>query len=215
MSEKQQILCAIGERKIILVVRADASDRLVDLALAVQAGGIGIIEITLTTPGAIDAIGALAQRFDPAQMLVGAGTVTTLEQAQAAIDAGARYVVSPAFKPAVVKYCNEEDTVVVPGAFTPTEILTAWEVGADIVKVFPASIGGPAYFRELAGPLPGMRLLPSGGVDSTTASQFLAAGAFAVAVGGAVLGKNLLSAGRFDQITSNAAELVASIAQKK
>jgi 2-dehydro-3-deoxyphosphogluconate aldolase/(4S)-4-hydroxy-2-oxoglutarate aldolase len=136
----------------------------------------------------------------------------TVEQARSALDAGANYVVSPTLIPDVVEFCRRMEIAVVPGAFTPTEIATAWQLGADVVKVFPASIGGPGYFKDLAGPLPGMRLMPSGGVDHETAPKFIRAGAFAVAVGGAVLGTNLIATGQFDRITANAGRFRDAVA---
>jgi 2-dehydro-3-deoxyphosphogluconate aldolase/(4S)-4-hydroxy-2-oxoglutarate aldolase len=214
-NSKQDVLDSLRRLGVIAVIRHDSSEGLLDAVAALSAGGIRAIEITMTTPGAMDLIRRIAAEFASNDVLLGAGTVTDVEQARTAIDAGARYIVGPTFNADVVTHCNREQVVVIPGAFTPTEIQTAWRAGADIVKVFPANIGGPAYFRDLAGPLPGMRLMPTGGVDLETAPRFFAAGAFVVGVGGAVVGSKLIRDGKFDDIRSNAERFVSTIAARE
>jgi 2-dehydro-3-deoxyphosphogluconate aldolase/(4S)-4-hydroxy-2-oxoglutarate aldolase len=212
MNKQQDVLDVLHRLGVIAVIRNESSEGLLNVVSALRAGGIRAIEITMTTPGAIELIRQITTEYDSSDVLVGAGTVLDIEQAERAIDAGGRYIVSPTFDADVVNYCKREQVVVIPGAFTPTEIHTAWRAGADIVKVFPANIGGPAYFRDLAGPLPGIRLMPTGGVNIETAPRFFQAGAFVVGVGGAVVGSDLIRDGRFDEITSNAQRFISAIA---
>lgn len=200
---------------VVAVIRCPSSERLIQVVTALRDGGMRAIEITLTTPGAIQLIHDLAARFDRRDVLLGAGTVLDVAQADEAIDAGAQYVVSPVVDPEVIRHCNHRQSVVIPGAFTPTEILTAWRAGADIVKLFPANIAGPAYLKDLAGPLPDVRVMPTGGIDANTAPQYFAAGAFAVGVGGAVIGGNLIRDGRLDDIRANAERFVAIVNQAR
>jgi 2-dehydro-3-deoxyphosphogluconate aldolase/(4S)-4-hydroxy-2-oxoglutarate aldolase len=200
---------------VVAVVRCHTSERLTDVVTALHDGGIRAIEITLTTPGAVDLIRDLSARFDRLDVLVGAGTVVEVGQAVAAIDAGAQYVVSPTINLDVIAHCNQQQVVVIPGAFTPTEIHTAWRAGADIVKVFPANIGGPNYLKDLTGPLPGIPLMATGGVDFETAPHYFTAGAFAVGVGGAVIGGNLIREGKFAEIRANAERFVSVIANAR
>jgi 2-dehydro-3-deoxyphosphogluconate aldolase/(4S)-4-hydroxy-2-oxoglutarate aldolase len=208
--KKAEILERLHRHCVVAIIRCDSSEPLIHVVSALQEGGITTIEITLTTPGAIELIREIDARFG-AQVVVGAGTVMDVEQAGRAIEAGAEFIVGPTFNPQVVAHCNKENVVVIPGALTPTEIQTAWRAGADIVKIFPASIGGPGYFRDLKGPLPGIRMMPTGGVDTQTAPQFLAAGAFAVGVGGAVVGSDLIRDGKFDEIKSRSRKFVFAI----
>jgi 2-dehydro-3-deoxyphosphogluconate aldolase / (4S)-4-hydroxy-2-oxoglutarate aldolase len=212
---KNSVIDQLQRLGVVAVVRCPSAERLTDVVTALHDGGIRAIEITMTTPGAIELIGDLVARFDPLDVLVGAGTVVDLSQAAAVIDAGAQYVFSPTINLDVIAYCNQRQVVVIPGALTPTEIHTAWRAGADVVKVFPANIAGPNYFRDLAGPLPGIRLMATGGVDFETAPHYFAAGAFAVGVGGAVIGGSLIREGRFAAIRANAERFVSLIEEAR
>jgi 2-dehydro-3-deoxyphosphogluconate aldolase/(4S)-4-hydroxy-2-oxoglutarate aldolase len=168
---------------VVAVVRAPEPGHLVEVVRALAEGGVTVVEITLTVPGALDVVrqarAALGDR-----VLLGAGTVLDPETARAALLAGAEFVVSPTLNLDVVRLCHRYDRLVFPGAFSPTEVLAAWEAGADVVKVFPADVLGTAYFKALRGPLPQVRLMPTGGVDLDTAADFLRAGACCLGVGG-------------------------------
>ena len=174
------------ESGVIAVARLPAAAGLRAAARALAAGGVGAVEITLTTPGAIEAIGELASDRDLA-CVVGAGTVLDESAACEVIDAGARFVVSPTLTPAVIRVCRDRDIPCLPGAFTPTEIVEAWRAGAPLVKLFPAAAVGPGYLRDLLAPLPFLRLVPSGGVSLENVGDWIRAGAAAVSVGSALL----------------------------
>src|SRR4051794_26720793 len=167
---------------IVAVVRAPDPAGLVEVIRALAAGGVTIAEVTLTVPNAIEVIRAAKAALGDA-VLLGAGTVLDPETCRAALLAGAEFVVSPTVNLEVIRLCRRYDKLVMPGAFTPTEILTAWEAGADVVKVFPAEVVGPAFFKALRGPLPHVRLMPTGGVDLKTAGEFLKAGACCLGIG--------------------------------
>jgi len=171
---------AIG---IIPVVRARSSDDAIRAVEAIRAGGIPILEITMTVPGAVNVIADLARRLGD-DALIGAGTVLDADGARACIDAGARFVVSPSLDVPTIETCRALDVPVFPGALTPTEIVTAWKAGADAVKVFPAgAVGGAAYLKSIKAPLPQIELIPTGGISLKTAADFIAAGAMALGVG--------------------------------
>jgi 2-dehydro-3-deoxyphosphogluconate aldolase / (4S)-4-hydroxy-2-oxoglutarate aldolase len=179
---KAEVLRQISESRILPVVRASSSAEARSLISAIAAGGIRTIEVTMTVPGAVDLIAELSVDTD---LLVGAGTVLDAQTAEECIVAGARFVISPATDLDTIRYCNEADVAVMPGALTPTEIVTAWNAGADIVKVFPASsMGGPSYLRALKAPLPHIKMIPTGGVGIDNAAEYIRAGAEAVGVGG-------------------------------
>jgi len=190
-------LCRVG---LVPVVRAKSADALVDIARALAAGGVPICEVTMTVPGAIDGIRRLVGEVGD-EVLVGVGSVTEPAQAEEAIDAGARFVVGPVLVPEVVDVATERDTAIVPGAYSPTEVFQAYTLGADIVKVFPAGVGGPAYFRALLAPMPFLRLLPTGGVTLETAADFIRAGAVTLGVGSALVRKDAVAAGDWATIT--------------
>lgn len=167
---------------IVAVVRAAEPTHLLNVIKALAEGGVGVAEVTFTVPNALDVIRAARADLGD-RVLLGAGTVLDAETARAAILAGAEFIVSPTVNVEVIKVCRRYDKLVFPGAFTPTEILTAWEAGADVVKVFPADVLGPAFFKAMRGPLPQVRLMPTGGVDLNTAGDFLRAGACCLGVG--------------------------------
>ncbi len=199
------------ESGVIAVVRAPAAVGLRAVARALVAGGVGAVEITLTTPGAIAAIAELARDAALAGCLVGAGTVLDETAARAVIDAGARFVVSPALDHAVLHACRERDVPCMPGAFTPTEILEAWRAGASLVKLFPAASLGPGFIRDVLAPLPFVRLVPSGGVTLENAAEWIRAGAAAVSVGGALLRAALLGHESAAELTARARLLVTQV----
>lgn len=200
----------IEEVGVIAIVRADSSEELIDVVGAIKAGGINIIEITMTTPNALQTIADVSQKYR-SEVLVGVGSVLDAETARAAILAGAEFVVSPVLKSDVIQICKRYSKVVMPGAFTPTEILTAWEHGADYVKVFPATAVGPKYFRDIKAPLPQIALIPTGGVSVENAGEFIKAGAAALGVGGSLVDKNAIAQREFDQLTDTAKKLVEAV----
>ena len=167
---------------LVAVVRAPDGKNLVEVVAALAEGGVSVAEVTFTVPGALDVLKAVKERLGD-RVLLGAGTVLDTETARAALLAGAEFIVSPTLDLDVIRLCKRYDKLVFPGAFTPTEILSAWEAGADIVKVFPADVLGTAFFKAMRGPLPQIRLMPTGGVDLNTAGEFLRAGACCLGVG--------------------------------
>ncbi|MDD9948551.1 MAG: bifunctional 4-hydroxy-2-oxoglutarate aldolase/2-dehydro-3-deoxy-phosphogluconate aldolase [candidate division Zixibacteria bacterium] len=210
MSSRSENLASIKACGVVAVLRADRPDALVQVAQAIGRGGIGAVEITMTTPGALDVIGECANRLGD-EILLGAGTVLDPETARAAILAGAEYIVTPTLNPDVITLCRRYDKVIIPGALTPTEILTAWECGADIVKVFPATAVGPRYFKDVKAPLPQIDLIPTGGVDLDNAGDFIRAGACAVAVGGNLVDKTAVAAGEWQVLTDTARKYVETV----
>jgi 2-dehydro-3-deoxyphosphogluconate aldolase/(4S)-4-hydroxy-2-oxoglutarate aldolase len=184
------------------------------VAQALLAGGVRAIEVTMTVPRAVALIEELAHTL-PADVVVGAGTVVDADTAGAVIRAGAAFVVSPVLRPAVIAVCRQQDVAVMPGCFTPTEILTAWEAGADVVKVFPATALGPAFFKDMRGPLPQIRMMPTGGVTRDNAGDWIRAGAFAIGVGTALVDQQAIAAGRFDVITANSRHFIAAVQQAR
>ena len=192
---------------IVAVIRADSGETLADVAEALLAGGVAVMEVTFTVPAAVEVIKEVKRRIGD-RILLGAGTVLDSETARTAILAGAEFIVSPSTDVKVIEMCKRYDKIVTPGVFTPTEVVTAWQAGADIVKVFPADIGGPSHLKALKGPLPQVKIMPTGGVDLTTAEDFLKAGACALGVGGALVEKDAVERGDMDRITSLAKQYV-------
>lgn len=184
---------------IVAVVRLDSADRLVDLARALVRGGVAAVEITLTVPGALEAIAAASTELGD-DALIGAGTALHPEDARRSLEAGARFVVSPTVNPEVVRTTRDAGAVAVPGALTPTEIDLAMRSGADLVKLFPGRVATPGYFRDVLGPFPTARLLPTGNVDLTTAPEYFRAGAVAVGVGKALVDPEAVRTGDWDTI---------------
>ena len=215
MTRRTDTVARVAAEQAVAVVRTDSPDAMVELARALLAGGVSCIEITLTVPGALDAIRRvaedLAQDADAPEVLIGAGSVLDAHQAEAAIEAGARYIVSPGFKRDIVEAAHSLDAAAMPGCFTPTEILTATEAGADVVKVFPADALGMAFFRGVLAPMPHLRLMPTGGVSLTNADGWVAAGAVAVGVGSALVDKRAVAAGDWATITANARTLRSTL----
>jgi 2-dehydro-3-deoxyphosphogluconate aldolase/(4S)-4-hydroxy-2-oxoglutarate aldolase len=192
---------------IVAVVRAPDPTGLVDVIRALAAGGVTVAEVTLTVPNALDVIRQAKEALGDS-ILLGAGTVLDAETCRAALLAGAEFIVSPTLNYDVIRVCRRYDKLVMPGAFTPTEILAAWEAGADIVKVFPAEVVGPAFFKAMRGPLPQIRLMPTGGVDLNTAADFLKAGACCLGIGSQLVDPKLIAARAFDQLRDLAVKYV-------
>src|SRR5713101_3346261 len=199
---------------IVAVVRASQNDHLVEAAQALADGGVTVVEITMSVPNALDVLKQVRQALGD-RVLLGAGTVLDTETARAVLLAGAEFIVAPTLNLDVIRLCRRYDKLVMPGAFTPTEILTAWEAGADIVKVFPADVVGPAFFKALRGPLPQIRLMPTGGVDLTTVAAFLQAGACCLGIGGQLVDPRAVREGNFDRIRDLARQYVAIVKQTR
>ena len=203
MKQLQRVL----DSGIVAVVRAPDPAGLVEVIRALAAGGVTVAEVTLTVPNALDVVREAKKALGDG-VLLGAGTVLDPETCRAALLAGAEFIVSPTLNLDVIRLCRRYDKLVMPGAFTPTEILAAWEAGADVVKVFPADVVGPAFFKAMRGPLPQIRLMPTGGVDLTTAAEFLKAGACCLGIGGQLVDPKLVAARAFDQLRDLAAKYV-------
>lgn len=195
---------------VVAVVRAADGSRLVDAAQALAAGGVDCVEITFTVPGAVRVLEQVAQRLED-RVLLGAGTVLDAETARAALLAGARYIISPTVNLDVIRVCKRYGALCFPGALTPTEILAAWEAGADIVKIFPSELTGPGYLRAIRGPLPQVRLMPTGGITLDNLAEFIRAGACAVGVGGSLVEPSALAAGDFDRLASLAGQFIEGV----
>lgn len=215
MWTKDVSLRLIRDVGVIPVIRVSSYEHVMCAVQGIVGGGIPVVEITLTVPNAISIIKELVQAYGP-KLLVGAGTVLDSESCREALDAGAEFVVSPAFDPNVVALTRERSKIAMPGALTPTEILTAWNAGADLVKVFPCdSVGGPSYIRALKGPFPNIEFVVTGGVTIDNASQFLAAGAAAVGVGQSVMPRKALECNDVPTIQENARKFREAIAPEK
>jgi 2-dehydro-3-deoxyphosphogluconate aldolase / (4S)-4-hydroxy-2-oxoglutarate aldolase len=195
---------------VIAVVRLDDAAQLGPVVDALAAGDVRVIELTMTTPGALELLTRLSATRSE-RLILGAGSVLDAETARLAILAGARFIVAPAFSAPVVAMCHRYDVVAMPGAYTPTEILTATAAGADLVKLFPASALGPGYLKEVRGPLPHARLVPTGGVTVDNAGAFIEAGAVAVGVGGALVARDAVARGDFARLTDYARRLTAAV----
>jgi 2-dehydro-3-deoxyphosphogluconate aldolase/(4S)-4-hydroxy-2-oxoglutarate aldolase len=192
---------------IVAVIRAESGELLADVAEALLAGGVEVMEVTFTVPGATRVLERVAERLGK-RILLGAGTVLDSETARIAILSGAEFIVSPTTNVDVIKVCKRYSKLAMPGALTPTEVVTAWEAGADIVKIFPSDLTGPKYLKALHGPLPHIRLMPTGGVNLDTAVEFLKAGACALGVGSSLVDPKLVAAGELGKIESLARQYV-------
>src|ERR1700689_455737 len=205
------VIRRIEEVGIIPVVRATSVDEATRAVEAISAGGIPIVEITMTVPNAVTVIREVAQQYRD-KVLVGAGTVTTDEQAESCLRAGAEFLVSPGLAPSVLSVARASEKLAIPGALTPTELMTAQNHGAALVKIFPCgNVGGPKYLRSLKAPFPHARLIPTGGVNAANAAEFIAAGAFALGVGADLVDAKALREGNLEKISSAAQELVHAV----
>ncbi len=199
---------------VVVIIRlrtADGFDRIAEAAIR---GGAGALEVTMNTPGGLEWLREARGRFGGA-LLLGVGTVLDVGQAAEALDAGAQFLVAPGFDAEVVAAAKRAGALAIPGAFTPTEIVTAWRAGADVVKLFPARVGGPKYLADVLAPLDQIPLLPTGGVDEKNAAEFIRAGAVAVAVGSSIVNARAVAERRFDEMAERLRVLVGSIAEAR
>ena len=207
---RTEVLTQILECGIVAVIRLADISRLENIIRALTEGGVHALEITMTTPDAPDIIGDLSKKYDD-KFLVGAGTVLDTETARTVIQAGARFVVSPVLNPEMIRLVHRYDRLMISGAFTPTEILSAWEHGADVVKIFPATALGPKYFKDIHGPLPQVRLTPTGGVNLENAADFIRAGACCLGVGTALLDKKMIADSDWTGLAQRASKFVEAV----
>jgi 2-dehydro-3-deoxyphosphogluconate aldolase / (4S)-4-hydroxy-2-oxoglutarate aldolase len=212
---KKEIYQRVLDAGIIAVIRATSVDKALAAAEAISGGGVFVLEVTMTVPGALDAIAALV-RIAGNDLVVGAGTVLDPTAARRCVDAGAEFLVSPGFDRETVEFARSHDKLMMAGALTPSEILAAWKAGSDLVKVFPCSaMGGAAYIKALKGPLPQIPLVPTGGVDLSNVADLVRAGAAAVGVGGELVSAAALSTGDTSAITESAKKFVAAIREAR
>lgn len=195
---------------VVAVIRMNEPDRLRAVVDALAAGGVHVLEVTMTVPRAVDLIREIASTL-PGGFLLGAGTVVDAATTTRVIDAGAQFVVSPVFRPAVIDAAHERDVPAMPGCMTPTEILAAWDAGADVVKVFPATGLGPGFLKDVRGPLPHVKLMPTGGVTLANAGDWIRAGAVAVGVGTALLDASAIASGNYQVLTANARRIIDNV----
>ena len=211
---KLEIIERLLDPGIIAIIRADSSDQLVAVADALRTGGVTAMEITMTTPNALQALAEVTAKLR-GQVVMGVGSVLDPETCRAAILAGAEFVVTPVTKPEVIRLCNRYGKPVASGAFTPTECLLAQESGADFVKLFPAEFGGPKYIRTILAPLPMLQIIPTGGVTPDTAGEFLAAGCVALGAGSSLVSKEILANRDRRALPARAAEFVEAVKRKR
>lgn len=208
---KQEAASRILETGIVPVVRASSAKQALRAVEAVCAGGIPIVEITMTVPGAVEVIAQLAQSMG-SEVLIGAGTVLDAGAAERCIEAGAEFIVSPGFDLETVKFANRRDKLMIAGALTPTEVITAWKAGSDFVKIFPCgTVGGAKYIKALKAPLPQIPMIPTGGVNLNTAADFMIAGAAALGIGGELVSASALQSGNIAPIVDAAQDFVAIV----
>ncbi len=213
--DKQKVRERIIEVGIIPVVRAASAAEACLAAEAVREGGIPIVEITMTVPGALDVIRELAEKCG-SEVLIGAGTVLNAQSAQKCLDAGAQFLVSPGFNLPTVDFAVREGKLIMAGALTPTEVMTAWDAGADFIKVFPCGqLGGAKYIKALKGPFPQIPFIPTGGVNLTTAAEFLKAGSVALGIGGELIQAHALKSNQPEIIVENARKFLAIVKQTR
>jgi 2-dehydro-3-deoxyphosphogluconate aldolase/(4S)-4-hydroxy-2-oxoglutarate aldolase len=213
--EKLLVLKRIEEVGIIPVVRVESEEQAIAVAKVIGEAGIPILEITMTVPGAVRVIEKLSKRYGD-EVLVGAGTVLDPEAARACIGAGAQFIVSPALNMQTIELCKQQAVAVFPGSLTPTEVVSAWQAGADAVKVFPCgAVGGAKYLRALRAPLPQINLIPTGGVSLSTAKDLISAGAWALGVGADLVNTRAIKAGEYDSVASKARSYVAAVREAR
>ncbi|HEV7396661.1 MAG TPA: bifunctional 4-hydroxy-2-oxoglutarate aldolase/2-dehydro-3-deoxy-phosphogluconate aldolase [Pyrinomonadaceae bacterium] len=212
---KLEVVTWLRKTGLIPVVRAESPEQAMRAVDAIKAGGVDIVEVTMTVPDAVGLIEKLAGKY-AGEVLIGAGTVMNPETAQACIDAGAEFIVSPALNLETIAYCRSRDVAVLPGALTPTEVVQAWSAGADAVKVFPAgALGGASYLKSLKAPLPQIELVPTGGVSLKTAADFIHAGAMALGVGADLVDLKALKEDRDNVLTERAREYLAIVREAR
>jgi 2-dehydro-3-deoxyphosphogluconate aldolase/(4S)-4-hydroxy-2-oxoglutarate aldolase len=208
---RSDVVAEVERLGIVAIIRMPDPAALRAVVDALAEGGVRALEVTMTVPRAIELIAEIAPTL-PSDFLFGAGTLLDAETVHRAVDAGAQFIVSPVFKPEVVKAAHDDGVPVMPGCFTPTEILGAWEMGADIIKVFPATSVGPGYLKDIRGPLPQVKLMPTGGVSIDNVGEWFRAGAVGVGVGSALVDTKAIAAKQFNVIADNARRIVANVA---
>ncbi|NLD49462.1 MAG: bifunctional 4-hydroxy-2-oxoglutarate aldolase/2-dehydro-3-deoxy-phosphogluconate aldolase [Clostridiaceae bacterium] len=208
--QKLEKIQLIHDTGIIAIMRANSSDQLIAAADAIRLGGVRVIEVTMTTPGALQVLEKAAIRFGD-DVLFGAGSVLDSETARQAILSGADFIVAPILDIQTIDICHRYSIPVIPGCFTPSEILAAWNAGADIVKVFPSDIGGPKYIKAIHGPLPNIDLIPVGGVTILTTADYILAGSFAVGVGSDLINQHVLEKSNMTEMTQNALAFIGEV----
>ena len=209
-ARRAAVTAAIEQVGIVAIIRMKEPEKVRAVVEAIAAGGARALEVTMTVPRAVELIAELAPTMPPG-FLLGAGTVVDAATARRVIDAGAQFVVGPVFRREVIEACHARDVPALPGCFTPTEILEAWDAGADIVKVFPATALGPGFIKDVRAPLPQVRLMPTGGVTLDNAGDWIKAGAVAVGVGTALLDAKAIAAGDYATLRANAERIVANV----
>jgi 2-dehydro-3-deoxyphosphogluconate aldolase/(4S)-4-hydroxy-2-oxoglutarate aldolase len=207
---REKIVSEIAQKKAVAVLRIKEPEKLKNVIEALYAGGISVIEITMTVPGAIQLIEKMSNELDK-NILIGVGSVLNAKVAEDAIRAGSKFVVSPIFKKEIIDIAHKYDVASMPGCFTPTEIQTAYEAGADVVKVFPADVLGMEFFKGILAPMPHLKLMPTGGVSLTNAGDWIKAGACAVGIGSALLDKESVEQGNYLKLTQNAQIIMDNI----
>jgi len=212
--QKEEIIRRVLDKGIVAIIRADSSEQLMDATRALVAGGITAVEVTMTTPNAIEVIRQAAKAFGR-EAIIGVGTILDVKTAEEAVAAGAEFVITPVLKPEVIQFCNSADKPIFAGSYTPTEAQTAWELGADFIKIFPADGLGPNYIKALRAPLPHLKIVPTGGVDVNTAGDFIKAGCVGVAAGSSLLSKEILKTKNWDKLRETAKTFVQAVAKAR
>jgi 2-dehydro-3-deoxyphosphogluconate aldolase/(4S)-4-hydroxy-2-oxoglutarate aldolase len=207
---RERVLAEVERCGVVAIIRMKDPDKLAGVVDALLAGGVRVLEVTMTVPGAVELIRGLASSLPP-ELVLGAGTVVDTDTAERVIDAGAAFLVSPVMRLPLIEVARRRGVPIMPGCFSPTEILTAWEAGADVVKVFPATALGPGFLKDVHGPLPQVKLMPTGGVTVENAGDWIRAGAVAVGVGSALLDSAAIASGNFAKITDNARRMIANV----
>ena len=207
---REEVVRAIEECGVVAIIRIQDGARVPAVARALADGGVRALEVTMTVPGAVEIIRSLSAALSD-DILLGAGTVLDAATAETVIAAGARFVVAPTFCPDTIRACHERDVPVMPGCFTPTEMLRAWEIGADIIKVFPATTLGPGYLKDIRAPLPQLKLMPTGGVTPDNAGEWIRAGAVAVGIGSALTDATAIAAGDYARVEAAARRVIANV----
>jgi len=205
-----EVLNTIRETGVIAIMRAQSSAQLIAAADAIKKGGVSVIEVTMTTPGALGVIAEAKERYG-SDVVFGAGSVLDPETGRAAILAGADFVVSPILNLGLIELCNRYGLATMPGCYSPTEVITGWEAGADLIKLFPASFGGPALVKAILAPLPQVQIVPVGGVNLETAAEFISKGAVALGVGSSLVSQKLLDSGDLDELTRRAGAFIEEV----
>jgi 2-dehydro-3-deoxyphosphogluconate aldolase / (4S)-4-hydroxy-2-oxoglutarate aldolase len=211
---KDQIIDGLLTPGVVAIIRADNSEQLIHASRALIDGGVSGIEITMTTPNALKVIADVRRVFGD-KVLAGVGSILDVKTAEAAIEAGAEYVITPVLKPDVIAFCNRVGKPIFSGSYTPTEAQTAFELGADFIKIFPADGLGPKYIQAIRGPLPHLKIVPTGGVDINTAGDFIKAGCVAVAAGSSLGSKDILKNQDWAKLTDLASQFIAAVAKAR